>query len=255
VGYSYTPKLTKNQTERQSVSYSIRNAFDLKYMSDTTEVKKNNVITWNLSGSWNPQLPKGTRFSNISSSIRTGLGRFISLRISQTYDPYKKRVISTSMNAGFSLRLNGTFAYPGSWEVQEAETIMAAEDEATPPTDYSPTGEESGRLPWNFNVDYTVSRTSGLGRDPSTNSQLNLSGQVNITTNWKVSYSSYYDIQARKFTSYQYALTRDLHCWRASFIHRQFGDDWSYYFQIQIKSHPDIMYERGPRELFGFSQF
>ncbi len=54
------------------------------------------------------------------------------------------------------------------------------------------------------------------------------------------------------FTEYRYAIERDLHCWRASFNHRRFGDDWSYYFQIAIKAHPDIMYERGTRGIQSF---
>ncbi|HVO77214.1 MAG TPA: hypothetical protein VMT60_04445, partial [Candidatus Bathyarchaeia archaeon] len=57
----------------------------------------------------------------------------------------------------------------------------------------------------------------------------------------------YYDIDARDFTQQYYSLTRDLHCWQASFTHSRTGKDWAYYFQISIKAHPDIKYERGTR--------
>jgi lipopolysaccharide assembly outer membrane protein LptD (OstA) len=258
VSYSYTPQLTRSQVSNQSVSYSIRNAFDLKVLEDSTEVKKNNVLTWNLSGSYDPDLPKNARWSTISSSIRTGFGRYLSFRVSQTYDPYKKKIMMTSINAGLSLHLNGAFSYPGSWEVEEEETIKAAEgDIGTPPVpeDFSPTEAGAGHLPWSFKIDYTVSQQSRAGGDPYTDSQISMSGMISLTTNWKITYSSYYNVQEKEFTNYQYAISRDLHCWRASFVHRQFADDWSYYFQIAIKAHPDVMYERGPRELMGFGGY
>jgi len=85
----------------------------------------------------------------------------------------------------------------------------------------------------------------------SPTSKVDMRGNLNLTNNWKITFSSYFDIQRREFTSQQYSVTRDLHCWQAGFVHRRFGDDYSYYFQIQIKVHRDLKYEQGKRGLGG----
>ncbi len=92
----------------------------------------------------------------------------------------------------------------------------------------------------------------GVAATRRTDSNLDLSGALSLTKNWRITYYGYYNVEARDFTEYRYAIERDLHCWRASFNHRRFGDDWSYYFQIAIKAHPDIMYEQGTRGIQSF---
>jgi lipopolysaccharide assembly outer membrane protein LptD (OstA) len=101
---------------------------------------------------------------------------------------------------------------------------------------------------WSLNLNYSLSRTSA-GESRRLSNQLDLTANVHLTRNWNISYSAYYDLVGGDFTSQMYTIKRDLHCWQASFIYRQYGDEWSYYFQIAIKAHPEIMYERGARGL------
>jgi hypothetical protein len=74
-------------------------------------------------------------------------------------------------------------------------------------------------------------------------------GSLSFTRRWRLGWSAYYDIDNREFTTQQYSLDCDLHCWEAGIVHRRFGDDMSYYFQIRIKAHRDIQYEQGKRGL------
>ncbi|MCK4235517.1 MAG: LPS-assembly protein LptD, partial [Candidatus Krumholzibacteria bacterium] len=258
VSYSYTPKLSENQVERKSVSYSLRNVIDLKVMEGGEEVKRNSVITWNLRGSYNPQLPKNSRFSKINSSLRSSLGNLLSFSVNHTIDPYEKEIISTNFNTGMTF--GGAFSYPSEWRPEERERIAAARYDTTSADtgeaiiEEHRTGRPRERQSWSFNLNYNYSQV-GKGVTRSVNSQLSLSGQLKLTRNWKISYSANYDIESKDFTQQQYSLKRDLHCWQASFFHRRFGDEWSYYFQIAIKDIPEIMYERGPRGLQSIMPF
>ena len=241
INYSYTPKLREGQVENRSLSYTIRNILDLKIMQGGEVVRKNNVLTWNLSGSYDPDAEKGKRLSNIRSGIRSGLGRYISVSVNQTYDPGEMEIISTSFNTDLSL--SGSFSYPAEWSMEKAERIAAAKAGSEKKGE----GSGSGGRDWSLAVGYSFSERGGSGSFSSVNSKVDLRGNISLTRGWRVSYSGYYDLEENKFTSQQYTLERDLHCWRASFIHRRFGDQWSYYFQISVKELPDIMYERGKR--------
>lgn len=258
VTYSYTPKLSENQVMRQGFSYSIRNTIDLKVMQGGSEVKKPNVISWDLSGSYNPLLPWKRGFSTIRSNIRTGIGSLASLRISNTYDPHKKKILSTTINTDVNVNLSGSFSYPGTWKVDLGERVPAARDESEQSEESLVKGFDPSRArekqTWSVSLGYSVLQT-GMGESKRVDSKLTLRGQIQLTRGWKISYSSYYDVEAREFTEQSYSIRRDLHCWQASFIHRKFGDDWRYYFQIAIKAHPDIMYEHGTRGLQGVTGF
>ncbi len=252
VNYGFRPRLSENQVERHSVSYSLRNTFDLKVLRGGEEVKKSNVLVWNLSGSYDPQADQDVRFSRISSNITTQAVNFISFRMSHTYDPYEQKIVSQSLTAGLSLNLSGRFGYPAVWSIDEGEALRAAEDAADPKS-HDPTRSRD-KQNWTLSLGYNISQ-SGVDNNRRTDSNVRISGNIDLTTNWKVSYTAYYAVEAHEFREQQYRIERDLHCWRASFVHRKFGNEWSYYFQIAIKSHPEIMYERGPRGLQNVGQF
>jgi len=271
--YSMTPKLVSSQTERQSVSYSIRNTFDAKILKGGKESNRK-LLTWNLDGSYDPRSPKGEAFSSIRSGIQASISRLISIRLNHTYDPHNKKITSKTLSIGMNLSIGGSFDYPGGWTKKEKEKVAAAREETEPESDGEempedrklrdavdeidgrdeylyggpppPTGGK-GRS-WSLNIDYSYSR-SGSDFSERTDSKIDLGGRIQLTSNWNISYNAYYDIMNQSFSSQKYSITRDLHCWEASFIHRRFGNEWSYYFQIGIKAHKDIKYERGPRGL------
>ena len=280
ISYSYSPALTGNQVSTQSMSWSLRNVIDLKYLSRGEEKKSNGAFTWNMSGSIDPEGKRERTFSNISSSMRTSLGRLASIDLTNTFDPYEREVLSTRFSA--SMSLGGSFSWPGSWSLPAREKIAAArdmetgretgegadeavlEDEEALFEEYQGyegfaeeevvpgpvSGETGSGNAWTLSLGYSYSGFGGVaGGRPST--KLDMRGTLNLTTAWRMTWSAYYDIEAREFTTQQYSLNRDLHCWQAGFVHRRFGDDFSFYFQIQIKAHPDIQYERGKRGLGG----
>lgn len=252
VGYSYTPKMTEKQTERQSVTYSVRNSFDLKFRRGEEEIKKNGALVWSMTGNYNPKADPNRRFSSISSNVTTQLANFFDFRMSHTYDPYEKKIVSQTISTGLTISLSGDFSYPTEWKLQEEERIRAAGDMPSA-ADADPTHTGSGQS-WTLNMGYDIVQT-GMGENRRIDSNVNLSARINVTNNWKIGYNAYYNVETREFREQKYSIERNLHCWRASFIHRRFGNEWSYYFQIAVKAHPDIMYERGTRALRNLSSY
>ena len=279
VSWSYVPALTSNQRESQGYSWSLRNVIDLKYLKDGQEAKKNNAFTWNMSGSFNPDVSE-RQFSNIRSSIRTSVGRLASISLNHTIDPYEWEILSTNFSTNMSF--GGGFSWLGKWDIPEREKIRVAKELGSVPEE-EPEEEEADELDtydgfvsdfdeeswgdeqpgksgrhgapgrgtsWSFNLGYSYSGFGGSSMSSPT-SKIDMRGNLNLTNNWKITFSSYFDIQRREFTSQQYSIARDLHCWQAGFVHRRFGDDYSFYFQIQIKAHRDLQYEQGKRGLGG----
>ncbi len=268
ISYSYRPKLTRDQRSSQGISYSLRNVLDIKLKQENRETKKK-LLTWNISGSYDPDAPARQGFSSISSSMNTSLGRFISLRMSNRYNPYQGEILSTNLSGSLDLSLGGSFSYPARWSTGEKEKIAAAGDgdveeekEEEEVEEREEDGEErypdrAGRSrgngkgkaqSWSLGLRYNMTRSKS-GENIRMDSKLDIRAKLNLTRGWKLSYNAYYNVESREFREQTYRIERDLHCWTAGFVHRRFGDEWSYYFQISIKEHPEIMYERGKRGL------
>ena len=262
VSWQYTPKLSEGQRSSQSVSWELRNSIDLKLMRGGQETKQSGVFTWYLNGSYRPEKAISEAFSDVSSSMRLQAGSFISFNLNQVWSMEYREIVSTTFSTGFDLR--GSFSYPATWKAPERERVAAARDAVLekPLSGASGMPEMSAAGPgaWSLRLNYNLSQSTAhrlrsdgtIYADRATDSNLDLGGSLSFSKNWRISYYSYYNIEARDFTEYRYAIERDLHCWRASFNHRRFGDGWSYYFQIAIKAHPDIMYEQGTRGIRSF---
>jgi lipopolysaccharide assembly outer membrane protein LptD (OstA) len=255
VQYGFTPKLTASQRESQSVSWSLDNSIDLKIKRGDEEVKVNDVFAWYLSGTYNPYVnvkfnPKpgaAQAFSDISSTSRLRLGSIMSFNLNNRYSPYRGRVLSTDFSLDMSL--HGTLTYPATWTAPQRERIRAAvegeaEQHEAPSGEPYEQGGARGAGAWSFGLGYSLSE-SGIGAFRSTNSNVRYNGTAQLTKGWKLTFSGYYNVDARDFTQQLYKIDRDLHCWQASFVHERTGTEWRYYFQISIKAHPEIKYERG----------
>lgn len=221
------------------------------------------VAIWTLSSSYNPDPGAGQRkWSNVSSTVNTRLpGTSVSIR--QTYDPYDRQITYTSVSSGLDFRGTHPFGRAETLEVKELNVVAAADTnrgkEGKKDRGYemefggSSTGTEDrlgleeGRLPWSLSMDFSYSKS--LGSDPR--STLRFSGQVDLTKTWAITYSSDYDVQARDLRGQRYSITRDLHCWEMSFSRQKLGNEWQFYFKINLKAHTEIYAEQGQRGLGG----
>ena len=94
-------------------------------------------------------------------------------------------------------------------------------------------------IPWDFGFDYSfnysgpTSASSPKGRITQT---MGFRGNVNLTSNWRISMNTNFDIMAKQFSFTTFNVTRDLHCWQMAFNFVPFGFMKSYSFTINAKS-------------------
>ncbi|MFA4948478.1 MAG: putative LPS assembly protein LptD [Candidatus Krumholzibacteriia bacterium] len=260
VRYGFTPKLNAQQRESQSFQWGLDNSIDLKLKKGTQEIKSNDVLAWYIAGSYNPELPASAAFSDISSRSQLRIGNYLTFNLNNRYSPYRGKVLSNDFGMSFNLNLKGALKYPAVWAAPERERIAAALDgeknrAATPTSGGLAPGSPGGTAGWSLSIGYNLSEAWSIGTSRTTRSNLRYSGSAQVSRGWRLAVNGYYNVEERDFTQQSYRLERDLHCWRASFIHERTANDWRYYFEIAIKAHPEIKYERGTRAIQSFGGY
>jgi len=96
-------------------------------------------------------------------------------------------------------------------------------------------------IPWSFNVAYTLNVDklySFYSRNDTTTLTQNLlfSGDFNLTSRWKVTFSSGYDFTNKALTITSIDIYRDLHCWEMRLGTIPFGPRKSYNFSLSVKA-------------------
>ena len=275
---NYIPEIGGQQQRATSISMSLRNQIDVKLLRGGEERRRDGVFAWSLSTSYDPtkQGPIGEpdrKFGNISSGITLNRGGALQLTIDQTYDPYIGRIISTRIP--FAARFTGGFDYGEAGEegtaqrnrIIEEEGGGAAADSAradslAAPSEPVPRPEatdtlsdlqtvgvgKGGSLKWDLGLSYSLVRDL----EGTQSGRVGLAFKVQPTRAWEVAYRSSYDTARRELGAPEFRLTRDLHCWKASFARVLTGGEWRYYFRIWVDRHTeDIFLESGERS-FGY---
>jgi lipopolysaccharide export system protein LptA len=235
--YRFTPEIG-NRPSSQSFGVKLTNTLDLKIArrvreednrtdagrvgrgeemkgtgsprADTTSAREeqvdklSGVVVWTLSSSYNPKAPKNAGWSNVSSNVNLNLfGTSISMN--QTIDPYERKLLSTSINTGLTLRGTHPFGKTEAIETEELNVVAAADtsERREEAPDETPGRKDSAReqvteglLPWS--LDMRMSYNNWSGRDPQ--ATVNMSGNIDLTPAWKISYRTSYDVEAREFS-------------------------------------------------------
>jgi lipopolysaccharide assembly outer membrane protein LptD (OstA) len=256
VRYGFTPKLNAQQRQSQSFSWGLDNSIDLKLKKGTQEIKSSDVLAWYVTGSYNPELPASKAFSDISSRSQLRVGNVLTFNLNNRYSPYRGKVLSNDFGMSFNLALKGAMNYPAVWAAPERERITAAIDGEkkgeAPPSEKPQPGRAGAAAGWSLSIGYDLSEAWSEGSPRTMRSNIRYGGSAQLSRGWHLAFNGYYNIEARDFTQQSYRLERDLHCWQASFIHERTANDWRYYFEIAIKAHPEIKYERGTRAIQSF---
>jgi hypothetical protein len=225
--------------------------------------KISGFLIWTLSSRYDPEAPKKEGWSNVTSSVN--LRAFgTSISINQTIEPYEMKLLSTNVQSGFTIRGTHPFGRSEKVEVEELNVVAQADtggrqeeedlydrigEPGAGPARPSELAIKEGRLPWNLRAGFDYSKTNNS--DPR--STLQLSADLNLTKNWRFTYWTSYDIEAREMRGQNFSVHRDLHCWEMSLSRQLLGDEWQFYFKIAIKAHPEIYGETGQRGLGGFA--
>lgn len=112
--------------------------------------------------------------------------------------------------------------------------------------DFDDDGYENVKIPWGISVSYSVQYRRATGSDNFNveklryrmefSHNLQFSGNISLTENWKINGNTSYDFNLKKLTQMNVNVTRNLHCWSltASFV--PFGYYKSYYVKIGVNS-------------------
>ena len=92
-------------------------------------------------------------------------------------------------------------------------------------------------IPWDMtsSLRYTWTRSSTIV-EPGKTLWLENSLNVNLTTNWSVSYTNRLDLVTREIVSSGFTFYRDMHCWEGRFIWNPTGIGQGFFLKINVKS-------------------
>jgi len=241
-----------------ALNFSLSNNFEMKVRdrNDTVTGTKKVVLIDNLSLSTSYNLAKDSlRWSPLMVSARTKLFKNLDLRYASVWDPYvldstgKKnldqfewtvnnrlfRMTNFNWTAGINLSLsNKTFNKKiDKGKGEKSNSGKKKEKEEIKP----------GTIPWSLNITYSLKygmdhyyNNYVLTKKENIVQTLGISGNIQLTPNWKVGLTTGYDFSAKGISYTQIKIHRDLHCWEMYFSWIPFGTWQSWNFSINIKS-------------------
>lgn len=242
-----------------SIGFSISNTLEMKKLNTKDTLSKESfkkiklLDQLSISGSYN-LAADSLNLSNFNLSARTKVAG-VDLNFGAILDPYSMqngRLINqfefsrtgklarlTSANMSFGL----TFKSKEGKEKEKEEEKLTPEQKNV--LDQKKLREKSGDIPEyaDFSVPWDVSFNYSLRYnkpDPEKSSQItqtvDFNGNVSLTKQWKVGFSSGLDVQKLQVTFTQFNIFRDLHCMQMSLNLVPFGYRQSYSFTIRATS-------------------
>lgn len=256
-----------------SIGISLSNTIEMKIKKkgDTSDIPTKVKIFDNLSFSTSYNIMSDSfRLAPISISARTNLfNRKLDINISTTIDPYVMVLDSMRTNekgkqSVFQRRID-QYAWEGGKGIGRLTSANVSLS-----TNLNPVGKKSDdknknslgdqarqsgatedqveaiinnpdlyidfNVPWNLRVVYNIRWSRQGFEEPNINQTLNFNGDINFTENWKVGFTSGYDIEQKVFTQTSFSIFRNLHCWQINANWVPFGRFQSFSVDIGVKA-------------------
>jgi len=138
------------------------------------------------------------------------------------------RITAAAVNLSTSLRQGGlTAAQPKASDKGTQQELDYINQNPQAFVDFN--------IPWSLNLGYTINYSKPF-LNKNVTQALQVSGDVNITSKWKIGFNSNYDIELGEFSYTSLNVYRDLHCWEMSFNWVPFGRFQNYNLTINVKS-------------------
>ncbi|MBC8180342.1 LPS-assembly protein LptD [candidate division KSB1 bacterium] len=246
---------------QKRLSFSVRNLFQMK-TSDGEKEKKHELFSLNFSSGYNFEADS-LRFSNLSTSFRSTIGRNLNINISANHSFYKydlgaKRTVNqfllndwdsikglkflrlNNLRFSASIRLQGKKKSDGKSKADETEQKQFFDEVTGEPVSeqeyydrmYEPGGNRfevdnrfSGLdISWRTSLALSFSLNNYNPANPTKNYYLDINGmEVKLTKNWKINYSAHYDLEKKQIVNHSFTFYRDIHCWEARLTWRPSG--------------------------------
>ena len=254
-----------------NVEMKVRNDKDTTGVNPFKKISLIDAFT--VSGGYNLAVDT-MQWQIFNANLRIKLGKSYTLSLSGSFDPYEYsinnvgnvvRVNKLRWNDGKFPKFLGTstsYSYTFNNETFKKKSKAKTTDTTNPdqklPTKSDDTsgaakdkkdidkdldGYQKVTIPWSLSINYSVM----YGNTPDFNKSkmeynmafthnLSLSGNISLTTNWKISSSTSYDFKASQFTYTNVNIIRNLHCWTMTASMVPFGVYKSYNFRIGVNA-------------------
>lgn len=247
-----------------NLSFSLSNLFQMKLGQGEKE-KKIDLFNLDFRSAYN-FAADSLKLANLSTGFRANPKKDLSVSMSLNhsfyeFDPVAGRTVDTlliSQNGLFKALRLLQFGFDARWSLRGKQAASPATGETAAPT----TAQESGfaqpttpvdtdyqdrlapdkaftalGVPWSANIGFSYSLSKFDPRRTTRTAYLDLSNvEVQLTKNWRISYSLRYDIERSEVTDQRVSLYRDLHCWEAQFNWNPSGIGQGFYFRIAVKA-------------------
>jgi outer membrane usher protein FimD/PapC len=91
-------------------------------------------------------------------------------------------------------------------------------------------------IPWSLNLAYNLNYQHSLNDDPKITQAITANGTLALSEKWQLTYSTGYHVETKQFTTSNFGISRDLHCWTFNLNWTPFGYYQSYNVTIAVKS-------------------
>jgi len=252
-----------SRQERRNLNLSIKNVFQAKVKQGEEEKKINNLLTWNMSTSYNFAAEE-FNLSKLRSSIRARLPQKLNLDFSMSHDFYDfeskdntitriNRIISNQwgiptprlveMSAATGFRLSGKqIQRPGVGTAAEDTTVIDTAEyddlsatRAVRPETVSRKPMSGGKV-WDMRLSLRYSANRFNPTKPKDSFWLNTNLRFQLTKYWGIQYNARFDLLTRDMISHDINIHRDLHCWQLNFTWTPGGFGRGFYLRINVKS-------------------
>ena len=227
--------------------------------STNLRIKLGKSYTLSLSGSFDPYM-YGLNSSGYPVRINKlrwangGFPRFLGTSTSYSYtlnnDTFKKKETKKKKTADDSLNDKIPTKNDGNQTNQPGST---AQNQDVKTTNKDLEGYQKLAIPWSLSFNYSVMYGNINVFDKTLmeyqmgfTHNLSISGNISLTTNWRISANTSYDFKANQFTYTSVSVNRTLHCWNMSASIVPFGPYKSYNFHIGVNASmlQDLKYDK-----------
>lgn len=238
-----------NQRKSGRLGFGLLNNIEIKVKSDkdSTGVKKIKLLE-NLGFNSGYELAADSlNWSPLDFNGRTRIGQFLSLIFNGRLDPYGLDSAGRKINTSWqeqegklfrlttaSIALNFTLR-GGNKKGQEKKTSKFASEEELEYINNNLDQYVDFTVPWSLNIGYNIRYAKPAFKETLTQT-LNFSGDLSVTENWKVGFTSGWDFEQKELTYTSLNINRDLHCWQMAIIWIPYGPRQSYNLTINVKA-------------------
>jgi len=257
------------------VGFSIGNNLEMKVKSSKDSITGTSKIilleSFSLSSGYD--LAKDSvNWQPLRLNARTTLFKKLIINFNASYTPYamdslgrltnellinKEDKLFKRQNSQWDLNLGWQFSGKGKTKTTNNENTK---QDIVSPTEmtYSPfvnPNEILGdfvdfTIPWSLNLGLNYSQLSSFvariaGYETTKSATFTLRGDVNLTPNWKIGFSSGYDFINKDYTYTSIDFYRDLHCWemRMNWVPFGYRQGWNFTIAVKASMLQDLKYE------------